>query len=46
MTIKYTPHTNHLPGSIEDIKNLRLSKEVRNWIADRIRDGLNIKGIN
>ncbi|CAG8739090.1 40829_t:CDS:2 [Gigaspora margarita] len=34
---------NHAPGSDDDIGNLRLSNEVRNWIADRIRDGLNVK---
>ncbi|CAG8486038.1 15948_t:CDS:2 [Dentiscutata heterogama] len=46
MTIKYTHHTNHIPGSNNDIGNLRISNEVRNWIADRIRDGLNVKGIH
>ncbi|CAG8718875.1 4520_t:CDS:2, partial [Scutellospora calospora] len=27
MTIKYTPHTNHIPSSNKDIGTLRLSKE-------------------
>ncbi|CAG8538093.1 33507_t:CDS:2, partial [Racocetra persica] len=46
MIIKYTPHTNHIPGSENDISILRLSKEIRNWITEHIRDGLNVKRIN
>ncbi|CAG8788660.1 27972_t:CDS:2, partial [Racocetra persica] len=46
MIIKYTPYTNHIPGSDNDIGTLRLSKKIRNWITEHIRDGLNVKGIN
>ncbi|CAG8843451.1 14559_t:CDS:2, partial [Racocetra persica] len=38
MIIKYTPHTNHIPGSDNDIGTLKLSKEIRNWITEHIRD--------
>ncbi|CAG8461930.1 13924_t:CDS:2 [Cetraspora pellucida] len=33
MIIKYTPHSNHISGSDNDIGTLRLLKQIQNYIA-------------
>ncbi|CAG8727953.1 20885_t:CDS:2, partial [Racocetra persica] len=45
MIIKYKLHSNHTPGSDNDIGTLRLSKQIQNYIAQRMRDGLDVKAI-
>ncbi|CAG8820737.1 609_t:CDS:1, partial [Racocetra fulgida] len=39
MIIKYIPHSGHISGSTKDIKTLRISQEVWEWIANSIRAG-------
>ncbi|CAG8820633.1 24386_t:CDS:2, partial [Cetraspora pellucida] len=46
MIIKYTPYLNHTPGSDNDIETLRLSKQIQNYIAQQMRDGLDVKAIS
>ncbi|CAG8841498.1 19078_t:CDS:2, partial [Gigaspora margarita] len=46
MIIKYTSHSNHIPGSDNDIGALRLSKQIQDYIAQRMRDCLDVKAIS
>ncbi|CAG8522987.1 10308_t:CDS:2 [Dentiscutata heterogama] len=46
MIIKYTSHSNHILGSDNNIGTLRLSKQIRDYIAQRMRDGLDVKTIS
>ncbi|KAI8353851.1 hypothetical protein B0O80DRAFT_424685 [Mortierella sp. GBAus27b] len=44
MFIKIKGHTAHAIGTAEDIGNMRLSREIRGFIADRVMEGLDTKG--
>ncbi|RIB02136.1 hypothetical protein C2G38_2050289 [Gigaspora rosea] len=46
MIVKYIPHSSHIPGSVKDIRTLRISQEVREWIANHIQSRLNVSGIS
>ncbi|KAG0201379.1 hypothetical protein BGX28_005780, partial [Mortierella sp. GBA30] len=46
MLIKIVGHTNHTPGDKKHIGNMPLSLGIRNFIADRIRDGLDVQAVS
>ncbi|KAF9344478.1 hypothetical protein BGX34_005632 [Mortierella sp. NVP85] len=45
MSIEIVGHNTHDPGSVEDIGKMRLSREIRSFIMDRIIEGLDAKGV-